>query len=183
MQYFCDEARFQHRFPCDPSDLVHFRNRIGQEGIKSLFIHSVELHGKQTESKMVLSDITVQQNNTTFPTDAKLAKQVIDICNHIALKEGVDQRQSYKRLSKQALRDSHNAKHPMRRKKAKKATKKLRTIAGRLIRELRRKLSSEKLAAYQLSLLLYERAIIQQRSDKNKIYSLHKPFTACISQR
>ncbi|MGD9994841.1 MAG: transposase, partial [Salinivirgaceae bacterium] len=25
MQYFCGEAHFQHKFPCDPSDLVHFR--------------------------------------------------------------------------------------------------------------------------------------------------------------
>ena len=181
MQYFCGGAHFQHRFPCDPSDLVHFRNRIGQEGIKSLFIHSVGLHGKQAGSKMVLSDTTVQENNTTFPTDAKLAKQVIDICNRIDLKQGVDQRQSYKRVSKQALRDSHNAKHPMRRKKPKKATKKPRTIAGRLIRELRRKLSSEKLA-YELSLLLYERDITQQRSNKNKVYSLHKPFTTCIAK-
>ncbi len=25
MQYFCGEAHFQHHFPCDPSDFVHFR--------------------------------------------------------------------------------------------------------------------------------------------------------------
>lgn len=182
MQYFCGEAHFQHQFPCDPSDLVHFRNRIGEEGIKSLFTYSVELHGKQAESKVVLSDTTVQENNTTFPTDAKLAKQVIELCNRIALKEGVDQRQSYKRVSKQALRDSYNAKHPRRRKRAKKAAQKLRTYAGRLIRELRRKLPPEKLAGYEGSLTLFERAITQQRSDKNKVYSLHKPFTACIAK-
>lgn len=29
MQYFCGEAHFKHRFPCDPSDFVHFRKRIG----------------------------------------------------------------------------------------------------------------------------------------------------------
>ncbi len=182
MQYFCGEAHFQHRFPCDPSDLVHFRNRIGEQGIESLFTHSVELHGKQAASKVVLSDTTVQENNTTFPTDAKLAKQVIELCNRIAQKEGVDQRQSYKRVSKQALRDSHNANHPRRRKKARKATKKLRTYAGRLIRELRRKLPREKLTAYEPSLILFERAVTQQRSDKNKVYSLHKPFTACIAK-
>ena len=28
MQYFCGETIFQHRFPCDPSDFVHFRKRI-----------------------------------------------------------------------------------------------------------------------------------------------------------
>ncbi|MDR1584415.1 MAG: transposase [Prevotellaceae bacterium] len=28
-QYFCGMAFFEHKFPCDPSDFVHFRNRIG----------------------------------------------------------------------------------------------------------------------------------------------------------
>ncbi len=34
MQYFCGESHFQHKFPCNPSDFVHFRKRIGKEGIK-----------------------------------------------------------------------------------------------------------------------------------------------------
>ncbi|BBE20565.1 transposase and inactivated derivatives, IS5 family [Aquipluma nitroreducens] len=28
-QYFSGETHFQWTMPCDPSDLVHFRNRIG----------------------------------------------------------------------------------------------------------------------------------------------------------
>jgi IS5 family transposase len=46
----------------------------------------------------------VQENNTTFPTDAKLAKKVIDTCNAIAEEHGIRQRQNYKRVSKQLLR-------------------------------------------------------------------------------
>lgn len=34
MQYFCGYAHFTHKFPFDPSDFVHFRKRIGEEGIK-----------------------------------------------------------------------------------------------------------------------------------------------------
>ncbi|NAW50118.1 hypothetical protein GNY06_01510 [Elizabethkingia argentiflava] len=30
MQYFCGLSHFEHRFPCDPSDFVHFRKRIGE---------------------------------------------------------------------------------------------------------------------------------------------------------
>ena len=33
-QYFCGESEFQWKFPCDPSDLVHFRKRVGAEGIE-----------------------------------------------------------------------------------------------------------------------------------------------------
>ena len=34
MQYFTGEGQFQHSFPCDPSDFVHFRKRIGEEGME-----------------------------------------------------------------------------------------------------------------------------------------------------
>lgn len=78
MQYFCGEAYFQHRFPFDPSDFVHFRKRIGEEGITKIFSHSVKLHGLKAKSKMVLSDTTIQKYNTTFATNSKLAKKVID---------------------------------------------------------------------------------------------------------
>ena len=181
MQYFTGEAHFRHRFPCNPSDFVHFRHSIGEEGIEKIFAHSVKMHGKAAEGKVEMSDTTVQENNTTFPTDAKLAKKVIDKCNTIAKREKVSQRQNYKRVSKQLVRDSYNAKHPRRNKKAKKARRKLKTIAGRLIRELERKLPEGKLGAYKEELVLYERAIRQKRYDKNKIYSLHKPYTTCIA--
>jgi len=182
MQYFCGYAHFQHSFPCDPSDLVHFRKRIGEEGISEIFKYSVLLFGNKAKEKLVLSDTTVQENNTTFPTDSKLAKKIIDECNKIAEKEGVKQRQTYVRKSKQYVRDTYNGTHPKRRKKANKAKRKLKTIAGRLIRELERQLSLEALKKYQIKLELFKKVLAQQRKDKNKIYSLHKQFTTCIAK-
>lgn len=73
-------------------------------------------------------------------------------------------------------------KHPKRFLKAKKSGKKLKTIAGRLIRELQRELAPEQLALHQEELDLYHRIITQKRTDKNKIYSIHKPFTCCIAK-
>src|SRR5690554_4595686 len=87
MQYFTGSAYFEHRFPCDPSDFVHFRHRIGESGIEKIFFYSIQAHGPSVKSAMVLSDTTVQENNTTFPTDAKLAKKIIDKCNTIARQE------------------------------------------------------------------------------------------------
>ncbi len=182
MQYFSGESYFRHKFPFDPSDLVHFRKRIGEEGIATIFSYTVELHGTQAKSKQLLSDTTVQENNITYPTDSKLAKKIIDKCNSISTKEMTKQRQSYKRVSKQLLRDSYNGQHPRRAKKAKKSQKKLKTIAGRLIRELERELSSERLPEYEEDLKLYKRVLLQKPKDKNKIYSLHKMFTACIAK-
>lgn len=182
MQYFCGMAHFAHQFPTDPSDFVHFRNRIGKSGVEVIFAYSVHLFGKQAKEKVSLSDTTVAENNTTFPTDSKLAKKIIDKCNEIAKKEKVTQRQTYVRISKQLVRDTHNRNHPKRRKKAKKSDAKLKTIAGRLLRELERELPTSVLNNYREQLDLYYRVLNQKRTDSDKIYSLYKPFTACIAK-
>ncbi len=182
MQYFCGMLHFEHKFPCDPSDFVHFRKRIGDNGVEKIFTYSVLIHGRKAHENLVLSDTTVQENNTTFPTDAKLAKRVIDKCNDLAKQTGINQRQSYTRVSKQLVRNTFNPKHPKRAVKAKKAGKKLKTIAGRLIRELERELTPDQLAQHQKELDFYRQIINQQRTDKNKIYSVHKPFTSCIAK-
>ena len=182
MQYFCGSSHFEHKFPCDPSDFVHFRKRIGEKGIETIFKYSVDLHGPGAKTKMVLSDTTVQENNVTFPTDAKLAKKIIDKCRKIAVDEQVEQRQSYKRVSKDLLRKTYNSNHPKRKKNATKAQRKLRTIAGRVVRELIRELPKDIFGKYEPELRLYQQVLNQKRSDKNKIYSLHKPFTACIAK-
>jgi IS5 family transposase len=144
----------------------------------------VKLHGSEVpkQAKFVLSDTTVQENNTTFPTDAKLCKKVIDKCNQIAEEEGIKQRQKHKKESKQLVRNAYNGAHPKRSKSAKKAKKRLKTIANKQLRELERKMSEEQKKRYQNDLNLCKRAVNQQKNDKDKLYSLHKPFTKCIAK-
>jgi len=185
MQYFCGMRCFEHTFPFDPSDFCHFRKRIGEAGFEKIFAHSVKLHGKETSGKRSswhLSDTTVQENNTTFPTDAKLCKKVIDHCNKIAKKSEIELRRTYTRESKQLLRDTYNGKHPKRAKQAKKARKRLKTIANTQLRDLERKMSEYQRINYRKKLDLYKHAVNQEKDDKDKIYSLHKPFTKCIAK-
>jgi IS5 family transposase len=52
-QYFSKETQFQWSMPCDPSDLVHFRNRIGNEGFENIFQLSVKLQCKDARRKSV----------------------------------------------------------------------------------------------------------------------------------
>jgi IS5 family transposase len=183
-QYFCGMTFFEHHFPFDPSDFVHFRKRVGEAGIEKIFAYSVKLHGKSVKKngKFVLSDSTVQENFTTFPTDAKLCKKVIDKCNQIADKEGITQRQKFIKESKKLARDTYNGKHPKRAKAAKKAKKRLKTIANHQLRELERKMSEHQKKQYEKEFALYNRAVNQQKTDKDKVYSLHKPFTRCIAR-
>jgi hypothetical protein len=45
-QHFCGEIYFRYKYPFDPSDFVHFRNSIGEEGMKKIFKQSIDLFDK-----------------------------------------------------------------------------------------------------------------------------------------
>lgn len=181
-QYFTGEEFFQTKQPFDPSEFVHFRKRLKESGLEFLLSQSVSLHPKAKNEKEVQIDTTVQEKNITFPTDAKLAKKVIDNCVKIAEKEGVNQRQTYKRVAKQHLRDAYFGHHPKRKKKAVMARKKLRTIGLRVVRELERKLPLDLQKQYEGEFIVYKKVLTQERNTKDKIYSLHEPQTACIAK-
>ena len=51
MQYFCGERYFQWKLPCEPSELVHFRNRIGQQGVEKILKMTVELHADKVDKE------------------------------------------------------------------------------------------------------------------------------------
>jgi IS5 family transposase len=161
---------------------VHFRKRLKEEGLEFLLSQSVALHPKAKKEKEVQIDTTVQGKNITFPTDAKLAKKVIDNCTKIAEKQNIKQRQSYKRVAKQHLRDAYFVHHPKQRKKATIARKKLRIIGKRVVRELEPKLPDYLQKQYEVKFSNYKRALTQERNSKNKIFSLHEPQRACIAK-
>ena len=181
-QYFSGYTTFQWKFPIEPTDLVHFRKRIGKEGLEKILKISIDLHRKRSLESEVVIDTTVQEKNITYPTDVKLHKKIIDKCVKIARSENLVLRQSYKRISKQLVIDQRGNRSSKGKAKAKKSAKKLKTIAGRLTRELRRKLTEELLLKYELELKLFEQVLSQQKGDKNKIYSLHEPKVYCMSK-
>lgn len=161
-QYFTGEEFFQTHQPFDPSEFVHFRKRLKEEGLKFLLSQSVSIHPKAKNEKEVQIDTTVQEKNITFPTDAKLVKKVIDNCAKITQKEEVIQRQIYKRVAKQHLRDAYFGHHPKRKKKTTMARKKLQTISNRVVRELERKLPEEVKKQYEGEFANYKKALIQE---------------------
>lgn len=181
-QFFSGETYFQWEFPVHPTDLVLFRQRIGEKGIEKIFQVSIDLHGEKAKETEVLIDTTVQEKNIAFPTDTKLYKKVIDHCVRIAENENIDLRQTYKRTAKKLMLAQRFRHHPKNRKKADAAQRKLKTIAGRLIRELHRKLSSFAKEVHQQRLELFEKVLAQTRNSAHKIYSLHEPEVYCISK-
>ena len=182
-QYFCGEVNFQHESPFDPTELIKFRKRIGESGAEKLLKLSIDLFDrKEVEEKAVLIDTTVQEKNITFPTDTKLQKKIIEKCRAIAAKEGIRLRQSYKRTLKQLMIDQRFREHPRRKKKANAAARKIRTLAGRVLRDIERKLSQEQLIKYADELHIFNLILQQKKGDKNKIYSIHEPNVKCIAK-
>jgi len=181
-QYFSGEREFQWNKPVEPSDFVHFRKRIGKEGVKKILQVSIQLHGKQAMEKEVVIDTTVQEKNITYPTDVKLYKRIIDQSRKIARTEGIKQRQSYKRKAKELVKAQRFKNHPKNKKKAKAAAKKLKTIAGRVVRELERELTEEQIKKYEDKLEIFKRILSQKKTDKEKIYSIHEPGVYCMSK-
>lgn len=179
-QYFSGKNHQHWGQPCAASDLVYFRKRIGEQGVQKIFKHSIDKHGKDGQDSEVSIDTTVQEKNITYPTDSKLQKKIIDRCVKIAKEQGIVLRRSYKRTSKQLVRDTYNGTHPKRRKKAKASKRKLKTIAGRLVRELERKLPKE--STERISLEIFKKVLFQTMKSSNKIYSLHEPAVYCIAK-
>jgi len=179
-QYFCGETSFVAGFPCEASELVHFRHRIGEQGIELILKESIRINGDDSNDDNVNIDTTVQEKNITFPTDAKLHKKIIKKCQKIAQDEQLPVRQTYTRTLKQLSRDQRFRNHPRNKSKARKADKKIKTIAGRLVRELERNLPPN--SKHQSNLELYKQVLAQKRTTKNKIYSIHEPEVCCISK-
>lgn len=179
-QYFSGKEHQHWGQPCAASDIVYFRKRIGESGVEKIFKYSIDLHHKQGQDPNVSIDSTVQEKKITYPTDSKLQKKIIYKCVKIAKQEGLKLRRSYRRTSKQLVRDTYNGTHPKRRKKVRVAKKKLKTIAGSLIRELDRKLPVD--CPERTSLDIFRKVLNQTTKSKNKKYSLHEPEVYCIAK-
>ena len=140
---------------------------------------SIRVNGKDGQEQEGTTDTTVQEKNITYPTDNKLHRKIIKKCVGIAVEQGLELRQGYTRTVKKLLMGQRFRNHPKNKGRARKADRKIKTIAGRLVRELERKLTP---GLHQDSLLLFKKVLTQKKTDSNKIYSLHETHTQCLSK-
>ena len=181
-QQFCGMVDFQWELPCDPSDLVYFRQRIGEEGVALILGVSAQMHGQRAQEAELVVDSTVQEKNITYPTDTKQYRKIIARCWKLADAQGVSLRRRYRKDVRHCLMSQRWRKDPRQRKAARKGQRRLRTIAGALLRELERKLSPEIRQNQKEAFALYRRVLGQKRQDSEKIYSLHEPHVYCIAK-
>lgn len=184
-QHFCGEIYFQYKLPFDPSDFVHFRKRIGEDGMKKIFEQSILLFEKDTlrkATKEVRVDTTVQEKNITFPTDRKLYTKVLEYCHRIAKQEGISFKRTYSRQIKDLQHQLRFAKSPKNYRKNQKLLGKFFRIVVKLHNELIDQLTEEQTAPHYDKLQLMYRVLTQERHDTDKVYSLHAPEVKCIAK-
>lgn len=182
-QYFCGMHEFVPSFPCASSELVLFRKRIGEKGMELILSESIRVNDDKSDDDhhaTAFIDSTVQEKNVTYPTDAKLHKKIIGKVLKIVKELNLPMRQSYTFVLKGIYRDQRFRNHPKNRRKAIKADKRLRTIAGRLVRELERNLGQNRQHDELLS--IFKKILLQRRNSSHKIYSIHEPEVQCISK-
>jgi transposase, IS5 family len=185
-QFFCGCQYFEHELPCHPTSLVKWRRRIGTDGMEKLLSETLstakrEQALKESEIKRVHVDTTVQEKAIAFPTDARLYHKARRALVRAAQGAGINLRQTYVRLGKQALARQGRYAQAKQMKRARRETKRLRQYLGRVMRDIRRKCPTPG-AALKLLLERAERILRQQRHDRKKLYSVHAPEVECIAK-
>ncbi len=185
-QYFCGMSYFEHELPCHPSSLTRWRGRISRGGAERILKETIRIMREenfvsQEEFDKIFIDTTVQEKHIAFPTDAKLFVKARRILVKLAKKEGVCLRQTYEKESKLLLLEYSRKSHAKQYKRAKRSLRRLKTILGRVIRDIRRKSVT---FSQRLSWVLRRATLLfnQKKSSKNKIYSMHAPEVRCISK-
>lgn len=189
-QFFCGEAFFRHELPFDRSSLTRWRQRMGEERLASLVQESLAVAVKTGATRpadftRVIVDTTVQEKAVAFPTDARLMHTARERLVRLAKKVGLDLRQSYARVGKHALIAQQRYAHAKQFNRANRALRSIRTMLGRVIRDIGRRIrgEAELEAAFALPLSLARQVHAQDRRQRGKkIYSLHAPETECIGK-
>lgn len=189
-QYFCGEESFQHTLPFDRSSLTRWRQRLGEEQLSALLQESLSvahktgaLAGKDLERVAV--DTTVQPKNVAFPTDVRLMHKALVMLVRLARKHGVQLRQSYVRVAKRAAIMAGRYAHAKQFKRFNREVRFLRTRLGRVIRDVRRKVSGDAdlEAVFAVPLSRADQVRRQRQRQRGwKLYSLHAPEVECIGK-
>jgi IS5 family transposase len=188
-QYFCGYDFLQWELPLDPSSLSRWRGRLGKEKLEQILKLTVKA-GLDTKTiakkdmEEVTVDTTVMPKHIAFPTDSRLLNKSRERLVKLAKKKGVPLRQNYNQVTKKLSWQISGYLHAKQMKRAAAAIKKMKTITGRVVRDIERKISgNEELQfVFKDELEKAHRLLNQTKTSKNKLYSLHEPDVECIAK-
>ena len=175
--------------PCDPSSLTRWRKRLGPDGLETLLAATIQAgleSGAVRPSSLerISVDTTVQPKAITHPTDAKLYLKALQALVRQAKRHGLELRQAHTRLAKRAAVQVGRYAHARQMRRMRRELKRLKTYLGRVYRDIARKVAGDEVLSRRFAPLLglTERLLVQERTSKNKLYSLHAPEVVCIAK-
>ena len=194
-QFFSGMAYYEHRLPCDPTQIGRFRRDLGEEGLEQLLKATIDTAVaikavKPKALERVIVDTTVQEKAIAHPVDSRL----LEIARHkvvsAAKRAGIQLKQTFVKEGKELRRRAGGYAHAKQFRRLKKVVKRQRTILGVVMREVQRKRQRPDFAPdapkavsdLMMWLERAERIRTQQRKDKNKLYALHAPEVECIGK-
>jgi IS5 family transposase len=189
-QYFCGEEYFQHQMPCHPTSLTYWRKRIGEAGCEWMLSVTIQAGVnsktvKKQDFESVTVDSTVQEKAITYPTDGKLYERCRQHLVRLAEQHEIPLRQNYNRKAPYLLMMANRYSHAKQMKRKRKMLKQLKTLVGRVYRDIERQLDNQSDAvksAFKETLAKTQRILNQQPQDKNKLYSFHATEVECIAK-
>jgi IS5 family transposase len=188
-QHFCGYDYLQWQAPINPSSLTRWRGRLGKDRLEKILAMTVSVAVSsgtisKKELKSVSVDTTVMPKNISHPTDSKLMERSRLRLVKLAKKYGVELRQNYNLVSKKLIRQIGGYLHAKQMKRAAKKIRKLKTILGRVQRNLSRKIDGNELLqkSFASEISKARSLLSRKKNDKNKLYSLHKEEVVCISK-
>ena len=194
-QFFSGLDYYEHRLPCDATQIGRFRRALGEDGLEQLLKATIDTAVvikavKPQELERVIVDTTVQEKAIAHPVDSRL----LEIARHkvvsAARRAGIQLKQTFAKEGKELRRRAGGYAHAKQFRRLKKVVKRQRTTLGIVMREVQRKLKSPEFAALNAKALSdltmwlerAERIRTQQTKDKNKLYALHAPEVECIGK-
>jgi IS5 family transposase len=191
-QYFCGETHFQHRPPIDPTSMIKWRHRLGEEGMEWLLTTVVESAVQsgvveRASFAHVSVDSTVMEKNIAHPTDSALLEKLRSKLVAFMQDNKLSIRQTYSRQGPRVAQQIGRYAHAKQFKRMRRSIRQLRTWVGRLQRELERQLDQlpiedKDLADELIALATRLIAQVKNTKTKNKLYSLHEQDVDCISK-
>lgn len=194
-QYFSGNEYFEHRWPCDPTQLGRFRKLLGEEGVEELLARTMEVAVTlkliaRRELTRVIVDSTVQEKAVAHPTDSKLLETARTKVVQEAKAAGIELKQTFAKEGRELRFKAGRYAHARQFRRMRKVIKRQRTIVARLQREVARKMTVLSQAVQDSlghTLGKAKRLIAQTGSRKAldnraKLYSWHAPEVECISK-
>ena len=189
-QFFSGMDYYTPKLPCDATQIGRFRRVLGEAGVEELLSQTistaVKLEAVERQAlETVIVDTTVQEKAVAYPTDSRLLEVARRKVALEARRAGVALKQSYEKEGRQLRRRAGGYAHARQFRRLRRVLKRQRTILGRLLRDVQRKLPGLDEAARDRLEVWLERAERLQRQrpkDKGKRYALHAPEVECIGK-